>query len=146
MLEPIGIGICNSPLSEEEHRRLLPESDSYHLRVPLLQAWCGCGSGSHRRWDTHTEHSLGRQIRGWCRLLEAHNRLIPGEVLIFHSELIHRGEYEANEARLAYDVCIGQAHPVLTPLFDPRNCAEPSLAPWCPWLEATHHLSLEKSE
>ena len=137
-----------SSLTEEEHRRLLPELNSYHLRVPLLpERGVVVVPGSHRRWDTHTERSARQQNQGAVPLVGEHIiELIPGDALIFHSELIHRGEYQANAARLAYDVCIGQAHPVLMSLFDPRNCVEPSLAPWCPWLEATHRLSLEESE
>ena len=127
-----------SSLEDAEHRALLPELQSHHLRIPLLsERGLYVVPGSHRRWDDQTERRARKSAFGLITLPNQQLiELSAGDVLIFHSELIHRGEYQANTERLAYDVCVGQPHIELLKHYNAENRVEPSLASLSKWLEA----------
>ena len=46
--------------------------------------------------------------------------LVPGDVLIFNAQMIHRGNYALNPTRKAFDLCVGKYHPLTAGSLDGR--------------------------
>jgi len=117
-----------SGLDETEQQHQLTTLLDLHLRVPLLaELGFELIPGSQRRWDTERERAV-RLERGNCRSSEdppAGRRfdMNPGDLLIFHAHMPHRGNYALNKERLSFDICLGAPQPA--PLVRP----EPALLP-----------------
>lgn len=98
---------------------------SLHVRIPLLpEKGLELIKGSHKRWDTNLEKNVRFELDGHknsdslpdSTLIE----LEVGDVLIFNSQMIHRGNYELNPERKALDLCIGKPHPLVSGFLDPN--------------------------
>lgn len=94
-----------------------------HVRIPLVpEHGLELIPGTHKRWDTDLERDVRLELNGH------HNGealpgavligLEPGDVLIFHAQMIHRGNYLRNDSRKALDLCIGKPHPLTLPYLD----------------------------
>ncbi|NOV29732.1 phytanoyl-CoA dioxygenase family protein [Methylomonas sp. ZR1] len=87
-----------------------------HLRVPLLSE-CGMAvvPGSHRRWDNHLEREVRFELNGHQKHEDLPGSVFidlqPGDALLFDAQMLHRGHYQSNSARLAFDICVGNYHP-----------------------------------
>ncbi len=96
---------------------------SLHVRIPLQdETGIELIPGSHTLWDTALQHAV-RFAEPGHQQHDAlpHSRLISlkrGDVLIFSSQMIHRGRYDFDETRLALDICMGKPHSMLSGLMD----------------------------
>jgi len=100
---------------EDEQRALLPRLLHVHVRTPLRpESGFALVPGSHRRWDRADERAvrLERDGRRSHEALSGERRfaLRPGDVLVFHAHMLHRGHYGAVPARLSLDVMLGRPH------------------------------------
>ena len=113
-----------SPVPDAEQAAALDRMLSLHVRIPLLpERGVALVPGTHRRWDTPFEAKV-RFARDGQRNSDALPGevlidLEPGDVLVFHSQMIHRGHYAANSARKALDLCVAKAHPLTARWLDP---------------------------
>lgn len=112
------------PVPDREQAAALGAMLSLHVRIPLVsERGVALIPGTHRRWDTPLEAQV-RFARGGHA---AHDTLpgetlidlAPGDVLVFHAQMIHRGHYADNPRRMALDLCIGKPHPLAVRWFDP---------------------------
>ncbi len=106
--------------SEEQERMLC-----LHVRIPLVkEKGVEVVSGSHKRWDTELERNVRLQLNGHKDNDPLPNSvlidLVPGDILIFNAQMIHRGNYELNPTRKALDLCIGKHHPLTSSSLDER--------------------------
>lgn len=113
-----------SPIPDETQRLLHQTLCSLHVRIPLLdETGIELIPHSHQAWDT----ALERAVRFAQNGHQQHDDLPDselidlkrGDVLIFNAQMIHRGRYDLNQQRLALDICIGTAHPLLQQYRDP---------------------------
>ncbi len=105
---------------DEQHKML-----SLHVRIPLLQEkGVEVVTGSHKRWDTELERNVRLELNGHKNSEPLPNavltNLVPGDVLIFNAQMIHRGNYELNPTRKALDLCVGKYHPLASAFIDER--------------------------
>ena len=112
-----------SPVPDEEQKSELSNMLSLHVRIPLVdETGVELIPETHLRWDTELE----KEVR-----LERNNRknhenlpgakliaLKAGDVLVFNSQMIHRGNYTLNNERFALDLCIGRPHAFAAKYFD----------------------------
>ena len=111
------------PADEAVQKRELPNMLSLHIRIPLIaERGVELIPGTHRRWDSALERSVrferdghrhGDALPGGVLI-----GLEPGDVLVFHAQMIHRGNYAFNSARKALDLCVGKAHPLTWNFLD----------------------------
>lgn len=106
-----------SPVPDEEQAAALQGMCSLHVRIPLLpERGLALIPGTHRRWDTPLEARVrfGRDGHRSSESLPGETLigLEPGDVLVFHAQMIHRGHYSADRRRLALDLCVGRPHPL----------------------------------
>lgn len=98
---------------------------SLHVRIPLLaERGLELIPGTHRRWDTALEHKVRLELDGHRNSEDLPDSILlslqPGDLVIFHAQMIHRGNYLLNESRLALDLCIGRAHRLTTAHINPQ--------------------------
>jgi hypothetical protein len=103
---------------------------SLHVRIPLsAEKGVELIPGSHRRWDTGRERNVRLELDGHRNSEDLPGGVLidlePGDVLIFSAQMLHRGNYRMNESRLALDLCVGKAHPLLTDCLDERVLPTP---------------------
>lgn len=100
-----------------------PNLLALHVRIPLVpEHGLELIPGTHKRWDTDLERDVRLELNGH------HNgEALPdavliglerGDVLIFHAQMIHRGNYLLNDSRKALDLCVGKPHPFTLPFLD----------------------------
>ena len=114
-----------SPISEEEQQAEHHNMLSLHVRIPLVkETGVELIPDSHLRWDTELEHQVRFEREG-----HQNHETLPGsklillevgDVLIFNSQMIHRGHYEINPERFALDLCIGKPHPFALKFCNPE--------------------------
>ena len=112
--------IDDSILSDEQIKML-----SLHVRIPLVEEkGVEVVIGSHKRWDTELEHAVRLELNGHKNSEPLPNtaliHLVPGDVLIFNAQMIHRGNYDLNPTRKALDLCVGKYHPFTSEFLDER--------------------------
>jgi ectoine hydroxylase-related dioxygenase (phytanoyl-CoA dioxygenase family) len=112
--------IADSVQSEEQIKML-----SLHIRIPLIEeTGVEVVSGTHRRWDTALEKDVRFELNGHTNSEPLPDStlisLARGDVLIFSAQMIHRGNYELNTARKAFDLCVGKYHHLASQFLDPR--------------------------
>ena len=98
---------------------------SLHIRIPLIEEkGVEVVPGTHRRWDTKLERNVRFELDGHKNSESLPNSelidLIRGDILIFNAQMIHRGNYELNSERKAFDICVGKYHPLASNFLDPR--------------------------
>ena len=98
---------------------------SLHIRIPLMdETGVEVVAGTHRRWDTELERDVRFELNGHKNSEPLPNSelidLARGDILIFSAQMIHRGNYELNSARKAFDLCVGKYHPLAAGFLDPR--------------------------
>lgn len=113
---------------EAEQQRLLTTRLDLHVRLPLLpERGFELIPGSHRRWDDAHERAVRLELDGLRNSDDLPNSrrfdLQPGDVLIFHAHMLHRGNYALNTERRGFDICLGASKPA--PIAGP----EPALLP-----------------
>lgn len=106
--------------SNEQHSIL-----NLHVRIPLVEEkGIEVVRGSHKRWDTELEHNVRLELNGHKNHEPLPDavliNLVPGDILIFNGQMIHRGNYDLNPARKAFDLCVGKYHPLTSVLLDER--------------------------
>lgn len=104
--------------SDELHKLL-----SLHVRIPLVrEKGVEVVTGSHKRWDTELERNVRLELNGHLNSEPLPNAVLidldPGDILIFSAQMIHRGNYELNSIRKAFDLCIGKYHPLSSTFLD----------------------------
>lgn len=112
-----------STISDEVQRAELHNMLSLHVRIPFVEeTGVEVVNGSHARWDTDLEHNVRLELNGHSNSEALPNTtlidLLPGDVLIFHAQMIHRGNYALNPTRKALDLCVGKYHPMTFSFFD----------------------------
>jgi hypothetical protein len=79
-------------------------------------------TGSHNRWDTELEHNVRLVLKGHKNNEPLPNaeiiELALGDILIFSAQIIHKGNYELNPTRKAFDICVGKRYPLTSSFFD----------------------------
>lgn len=107
-----------SPIPDAQQQQVHAELTSLHVRIPLLdETGIELIPHSHQHWDSDLEHKVRFAKAGHQQHDDLpHSQLITlkqGDVLVFNSQMIHRGRYDFNTTRLALDLCIGTAHPLI---------------------------------
>lgn len=112
--------------NEVVQQRDFKDMTNLHIRIPLVpERGVELIPGTDRRWDHEHERNVRLELDGHKNhedlvgavLIE----LIPGDVLIFSANMIHRGHYAANESRKALDICVGKSHWLTAKFLDPCN-------------------------
>ena len=106
--------------SDEQSKML-----SLHIRIPLIEEkGVEVVTGTHRRWDTELERKVRFELDGHKNSESLPNSelidLARGDILVFSAQMIHRGNYELNPVRKAFDLCVGKYHPLASVFLDPR--------------------------
>lgn len=114
-----------SQLDDELQAQTLSDMLSLHVRIPLEdEAGIAVIPGTHLRWDTSLEHDVRFELNGHRNSDPLPNErlltLTRGDVLVFSSQMIHRGHYSARDTRKAFDVCVGTYHPYTAQFLDPK--------------------------
>jgi ectoine hydroxylase-related dioxygenase (phytanoyl-CoA dioxygenase family) len=107
-----------SPIPDTQQQQVHAELTSLHVRIPLLdEAGIELIPHSHQYWDSDLERNIRFARYGHQQHDDLpHSQLITlkkGDVLIFNAQMIHRGRYDFNAERMALDICIGTAHPLI---------------------------------
>ena len=114
-----------SPIEDVVQREEQNKMLSLHIRIPLIdEKGVEVVTGTHRRWDTELERNVRFELDGHrnseplpgSELID----LARGDVLIFSAQMIHRGNYELNLTRKAFDLCVGKYHPLASNFLDPQ--------------------------
>lgn len=114
-----------SPIEDVVQRNEQSEMLSLHIRIPLIdEKGVEVVTGTHRRWDTELERNVRFELNAHKSsesLLDSELiHLARGDILVFSAQMIHRGNYELNLARKAFDLCVGKYHPLASGFLDPR--------------------------
>lgn len=114
-----------SSIDESAQREELSTMLSLHVRIPLIdEQGIEVVSGTHGRWDTELERKVRLELDGHKNSEPLPNSeliaLAQGDILIFSAQMIHRGNYELNATRKAFDLCVGKYHPLASGFLDPR--------------------------
>ncbi|WP_027328737.1 phytanoyl-CoA dioxygenase family protein [Marinimicrobium agarilyticum] len=112
-----------SPIEDDVQRDELRRMLSLHIRIPLVEErGVELVPGTHRRWDTELERNVRFELNDSKNSDPLPNSelidLAPGDVLIFHAQMIHKGNYEMNSTRKALDLCVGKYHPLTSSFLD----------------------------
>ena len=104
-----------SPLPDDIQKAEQNNMVSLHIRIPLVkEKGVEIVPGTHKRWDTELERDVRLELNGHNNNEQLPNaRLIEldvGDILIFSSQMIHRGNYQLNDSRKALDLCVGKYH------------------------------------
>ena len=107
-----------SHIHEEHQQQVHHQLTSLHVRIPLIdETGIELIPHSHRQWDSVHERNVRFALNGHQQHddLPASQliHLKQGDVLVFNAQMIHRGRYDFNAARLALDICMGTAHPLI---------------------------------
>ncbi len=114
-----------SPIEDSVQCAEQKEMLSLHIRIPFIaEKGVEIVTGTHKRWDTELERDVRFELNGHrnseslpgSELID----LARGDILIFSAQMIHRGNYELNPARKAFDLCVGKYHPLASGFLDPR--------------------------
>lgn len=106
-------------IQAQEQNKML----TLHVRIPLVsEKGVELIPHTHKRWDSELERDVRLELNGHTNsealpgavLIE----LEPGDVLIFSAQMIHRGNYELNPRRKAFDLCVGNPHPWTSTFLD----------------------------
>ena len=133
---------------EREQRDIV----SLHLRIPLTpEKGIELVPGSHGRWDTELERNVRLELNGHRNSEDLPGAVLldlePGDVLIFSAQMLHRGNYRLNESRLALDLCVGKAHPLLVEFLDESvlpDAGEIARIENNRWYKAASDLAIDK--
>lgn len=114
-----------SPIEDSVQCDEQAEMLSLHVRIPLIEEkGIEFVAGTHKRWDTNLEREIRFELNGHKNSEELSNSkligLSPGDILIFNAQMIHRGNYELNTNRKAFDLCVGKFHPLASSFLDPK--------------------------
>ncbi|TDO97941.1 phytanoyl-CoA dioxygenase family protein [Marinomonas balearica] len=112
--------IEDSVQSDEQHLML-----SLHIRIPLIdEKGVEVVAGTHKRWDTELERNVRFELNGHNNSESLPDSVLldlkRGDVLVFNAQMIHRGNYELNSERMAFDLCVGKFHPLVSVFLDPQ--------------------------
>ncbi|ASP49762.1 phytanoyl-CoA dioxygenase family protein [Cognaticolwellia beringensis] len=112
-----------SPISDDIQKAEQKNMVSLHIRIPLVkEKGVEIIPGTHKRWDTDLERDVRFELNGHQNNEELPNAILieldVGDILIFSSQMIHRGNYELNDSRKALDLCVGQYHHLSFNFFD----------------------------
>lgn len=112
-----------SALGDDLQKQIHHELLSLHVRIALMdETGVELIPHSHRQWDSPLEHAVRFAREGHHQHDELpYSHLIKlkaGDVLVFNSQLIHRGRYDFNAQRLALDLCIGTPHAAIREFMD----------------------------
>jgi ectoine hydroxylase-related dioxygenase (phytanoyl-CoA dioxygenase family) len=112
-----------SPLSDDIQKAEQNNMLSLHIRIPLeKEKGVEIIPGTHKRWDTELERDVRLELNGHTNNEQLPNaKLIDldvGDILIFNSQMIHRGNYQLNNSRKALDLCVGKYHQLTFGYFD----------------------------
>ena len=104
-----------SPLSDDIQKAEQNNMVSLHIRIPLVkEKGVEIIPGTHKRWDTELERNVRFELNGHNNNEQLPNakliELDVGDILIFSSQMIHRGNYQLNDSRKALDLCVGKYH------------------------------------
>ncbi|NQZ23966.1 MAG: phytanoyl-CoA dioxygenase family protein [Colwellia sp.] len=104
-----------SPLSDDIQKAEQNNMVSLHIRIPLVkEKGVEIIPGTHKRWDTELERDVRLELNGHSNNEQLPNakliELDVGDILIFSSQMIHRGNYQLNDSRKALDLCVGKYH------------------------------------
>lgn len=115
-----------SPVDDDSQKKAQGNMLSLHIRIPLIrEQGVELVPGTHQRWDTELEKNVRLELNGHCNSeFLPGSKLIslqPGDILIFDSQMIHRGNYDLNLSRKALDLCVGQPHELTCGYLDIRN-------------------------
>ena len=107
-----------SHIPDEQQQQLHHQLTSLHVRIPLVdETGIELIPHSHKQWDSELERNVRFAMNGQEQHNDLpHSQLISlkqGDVLVFNAQMIHRGRYVFNAARLALDICMGTAHPLI---------------------------------
>jgi hypothetical protein len=107
---------------KNEQQRMLP----LHVRIPLIrEQGIELIPGTHKRWDNEQEKNVRLELNGHKNSEELPDAvlidLVPGDILIFSAQMLHRGNYHLNTSRKALDLCIGKEHPLTSTYLDASN-------------------------
>jgi len=96
---------------------------SLHIRIPLVkEKGIELVPGTHKRWDTKLEREVRFELNGHSNSEQLPNgtliELDVGDILIFSSQMIHRGNYQGNDSRKALDLCVGKPHHLTASFLD----------------------------
>lgn len=108
-------------VQRDEQNKML----SLHIRIPMIEEkGVEVVTGTHMRWDTELERNVRFELDGHKNSESLPNsqliELAPGDILVFNAQMIHRGNYELNSARKAFDLCVGKYHPLVSDFLDPQ--------------------------
>ncbi len=112
-----------SPIDDSVLKNEQQNMVSLHVRIPLIQEQgIELIPGTHKRWDTELEREVRLELNGHKNSEDLPGsvliELMPGDVLIFSAQMIHRGNYRLNESRKSLDLCIGKQHPLTSTYID----------------------------
>jgi ectoine hydroxylase-related dioxygenase (phytanoyl-CoA dioxygenase family) len=115
---------------ENQQAELLMELCALHVRLPLKpEKKFLLVPGSHARWDTELERNVRLERLDHRSSDELPSGqafdLLPGDVLLFSANMLHRGTYDGNAARLSLDLMVGKSHPRVPVAPDPDQLPTP---------------------
>ncbi|XDD46862.1 phytanoyl-CoA dioxygenase family protein [Leptospira sp. WS39.C2] len=94
-------------IDEEEQKIRIQKDFVWHFRIPLEEdpgIWIV--PGSHKRWDHEKEREVRLEINNHRSDEPLANQILiphdPGDLLVFSSHLLHKGEYGKN--RFSFDI------------------------------------------
>ena len=105
-------------IPDEQQQQLHHQLTSLHVRIPLVdETGIELIPHSHRHWDSAHERNVRFALNGHQQHDDLPDskliHLKQGDVLVFNAQMIHRGRYDFNVARLALDICMGTPHPLI---------------------------------
>ncbi|PHR69083.1 MAG: phytanoyl-CoA dioxygenase [Arcobacter sp.] len=108
-------------IQKEQQNKML----SLHIRIPLeKEKGLELIPGTHKRWDNELEKNVRLELHGHLNNEKLPNaKLIEintGDIVIFSSQMLHRGNYELNTSRKAFDICLGNYHKLSFDFFDKK--------------------------
>ncbi|MGS2721700.1 phytanoyl-CoA dioxygenase family protein [Paraglaciecola aestuariivivens] len=117
-------------LTEEQQKQALLGPEVLHVRIPLtIDPGIEVIPGSHKNWDTAEELAVRLEKSGHKNHQPLSNglpiALIPGDILFFSANMIHRGLYGHN--RLALDIIYCEDDVQLYPFIEAEHQPDPKL-------------------
>jgi len=112
-----------SPIADDIQKEQQDKMLSLHIRIPLeKEKGLELIPGSHKRWDSELEKNVRLELNGhhnneelpYSKLIEVNT----GDIVLFSSQMLHRGNYDLNPSRKAFDICLGSYHDLSFDFFD----------------------------